>query len=175
MSVSELRYEARRLRIPISGPFESFRERYESAVPAVDFAELNALIAAEAPWTEIVAAVEAAAPWGFLRYWSSDDGPLMRLAHDPGDCVVYLMGNHVLAERMYRHDQAAMLHAPLRAMIASRAGETHFIIDQPSATFASFGAVGHDDIAAVGLELDHKLAALLAHLNAPVPPTLRGA
>ncbi|GAA1844118.1 hypothetical protein [Asanoa iriomotensis] len=172
-SVSETRYQAHRLRIPVDAPFADFRRRYETAVPAVDYDTVNGLIAGKADWSEVTAQVDAAAPWGFLRYWSSDDGPLMRLAHDPGECVVYLMGNHVLAERMYRFDQAAMMYAPLRPMIASRAGETHFIIEQPSATFGSFGAVGADDIAEVGQELDHKLAALLDHLDAPVPATLR--
>jgi hypothetical protein len=172
--ISESRYQAHRLRIPVDGPFADFRSRYETAVPAIDLDAVNALIASKASWSEVTSQVAAAAPWGFLRYWSSDDGPLMRLAHDPGECVVYLMGNHVLAERMYRHDQAVMMYAPLRPMIASRAGETHFIIEQPSATFGSFGSVGHDDIAEVGLELDHKLAALLDHLDLPVPPTLRG-
>ncbi|MEV0713224.1 hypothetical protein [Asanoa sp. NPDC050611] len=173
MAISESRYQAHRLRIPVEGPFADLRRRYETAVPAVDYATVNALIGSKADWSEVAAQVDAAAPLGFLRYWSSDDGPLMRLAHDPGECVVYLMGNHVLAERMYRHDQAVMMYAPLRPMIASRDGETHFIIEQPSATFASFGAVGHDDIAEVGLELDHKLAALLDHLDLPVPPVLR--
>ncbi|MEV4535283.1 hypothetical protein AB0J82_15770 [Asanoa sp. NPDC049518] len=173
MAISESRYQADRYRIPVEASFEDFRRRYETAVPALDYAALNELIAREADWSEVTAQVDAAAPWGFLRYWSSDDGPLMRLAHDPGQCVVYLMGNHVFAERMYRYDQAAMLYAPLRLMIASRAGETHFVIERPSATFSSFGAVGADDIAEVGIELDHKLAALLEHLDAPVPPALR--
>ncbi|GIF78415.1 hypothetical protein Asi02nite_79330 [Asanoa siamensis] len=172
--ISESRYQAHRLRIPVAEPFAAFRARYEAAVPAVDYAALNARIAASADWSEITTEVEAAAPWGFLRYWSSDDAPLMRLAHDPGDCVVYLMGNHILAERMYRYDQAAMLYAPLRAVIASRASETHFIIELPSATFGSFGAVGADDIAEVGVELNHKLAALFDHLALPVPAVLRG-
>jgi hypothetical protein len=119
-SISESRYQAHRLRIPVSAPIDDFRRRYEQAVPAVDFGAVNALVAA--------------------------DG----------------------------HDQAVMMYAPLRPMIASRDGETHFIVELPSATFSSFGAVGADDIAEVGIELDHKLAALLDHLDAPVPPTLRG-
>jgi uncharacterized protein (DUF302 family) len=80
------------------------------------------------------------------------------------------MGNHTIAERMYRHDPAVMLYAPLRTTIhQDRQGVTRFSIDQPSTRFASFDV---PDIAAVGLELDHKVAGLLQVLDVPVPPAL---
>jgi uncharacterized protein (DUF302 family) len=82
------------------------------------------------------------------------------------------MGNHTIAERMYRHDPAVMLYAPLRTLIHEDTdGATWFTIDQPSTRFRSFGDPA---ITQVGLELDHKLTALLEHLGAPVPPALRG-
>jgi hypothetical protein len=43
-------------------------------------------------------------------------------------------------------------------------------VDQPSKQFASFGI---PEIADVGIELDHKLAALLETLTVPVPAELR--
>jgi uncharacterized protein (DUF302 family) len=65
-----------------------------------------------------------------------------------------------------------MLYAPLRTAIYETAdGTTWFSIDQPSTRFSSFG---NPAITEVGVELDHKLAALLEHLGAPVPPALRG-
>jgi hypothetical protein len=50
-------------------------------------------------------------------------------------------------------------------------GTTWFSVDQPSTRFRSFDDPAITD---VGLELDHKLAALLEHLGAPVPPALAG-
>jgi hypothetical protein len=46
----------------------------------------------------------------------------MSLAGDPARCTAYLMGNHTIAEQMYRHDPSVMLYAPLRkqAQIARR-------------------------------------------------------
>jgi uncharacterized protein (DUF302 family) len=80
------------------------------------------------------------------------------------------MGNHTIAERMYRHDPGIILYAPLRTAIHEDAdGTAWFSVDQPSTRFASFGDPA---ITTVGLELDHKLAALLEHLGAPVPPAL---
>jgi hypothetical protein len=48
-------------------------------------------------------------------------------------------------------------------------GTTWFTVDQPSTRFGSFNT---PQIAEVGIELDHKLAALLQHLEAPVPAAL---
>jgi hypothetical protein len=94
----------------------------------------------------------------------------MRLAGDSPRCSSYLMGNHTIAERMYRHDPAIMLYAPLRTTIhEDAAGTTWFSVDQPSTRFASFGDAA---ITEVGLELDRKLAALLEHLGVTVPPAL---
>jgi hypothetical protein len=65
-----------------------------------------------------------------------------------------------------------MLYAPLRTAIHEDAeGTTWFSVDQPSTRFDSFGDPAITD---VGRELDRKLAALLEHLGAPVPPALAG-
>jgi hypothetical protein len=42
----------------------------------------------------------------------------METAGDEADCLWYLMGDHLMAERMYRHDPRAMLYAPLRTVIS---------------------------------------------------------
>jgi len=64
----------------------------------------------------------------------------MQAAGDHADCVAYLMGNHVIAERMFRHDPRAMLYAPLRAVIwEDPSGAAWFTVDQPSMQFASSG------------------------------------
>ena len=53
--------------------------------------------------------------------------------------------------------------------IEDAAGVTWFTVDQPSTRFSSFDT---PQIRAVGIELDRKLAALLAVLDAPVPTAL---
>ena len=163
-------HEVHRLTIPISAPFDDFRNRYEQAVPEVDMRRLEALVAAGADWDAILAAAAQNAPYDFMRYWGFDATPLMRLAGNSARCIEYLMGNHTIAERMYRHDPAIMLYAPLRsALYADDTPDTWFAIDQPSTLFRSFGDAA---ITKVGLGLDRKLAALLEHLDVPVPPAL---
>ncbi|MEU8224172.1 DUF302 domain-containing protein [Kribbella sp. NPDC048915] len=163
-------HETVRWSIPTDATFEDFRARYEAAVPALDLAEAAKARAERPSWDAILAATAKSAPHGFLRYWSTDAGDIMRLAGDDGLCVTYLMGNHTIAERMYRHDPTVMLYAPLRTTIhQDREGVTRFSIDQPSTQFSSFGIV---DIAAVGRALDYKVANLLRDLDVAVPPGL---
>jgi hypothetical protein len=59
----------------------------------------------------------------------------------------YLMGKHVIAEPMYRHDPSVALYVPLRCAIYEADGEARFAIDQPSTTLSS---LGRDNITQVG-------------------------
>jgi hypothetical protein len=168
--ISDTKYQAHRLNVPVETSFDDFRRRYEAAVPAYNAEDFNALVEANASWSDVLDLMDRSAPFGFLNYWSIDTQPMMSLAGATARCVEYMMGNHTIAERMFRHDPTVMMYAPLRSVITSdRDAFTSFSIEQPSSVFSSFG---DDDIAAVGVELDRKVAGLLAHLDAPVPPAL---
>ena len=94
----------------------------------------------------------------------------MQAAGDSSDCIAYLMGNHTIAERMFRHSPLAMLYAPLRTAIWEDAlGDAWFSVDQPRTIFSSLRV---PEIAEVGRELDQKLANLLVILCVEVPPAL---
>lgn len=85
--------------------------------------------------------IDATAPHGFLIYFRADDSPVMTAAGDDAECVSYLMGNHTIAERMFRHTPEVMLSAPLRTLIWEDAsGNAWFSVDQPSTQFASFSS-----------------------------------
>ncbi|GGT01577.1 DUF302 domain-containing protein [Streptomyces chromofuscus] len=163
-------HEVVRWSIDTGTSFDDFRARYEAAVPTLERDRMAQLRAERASWDMVLAAAVENAPHGFMRFWSTDVGETMQLAGNPGFCATYLMGNHTIAERMYRHDPAVMLYAPLRTTIhVDRQGVTRFSIDQPSSRFASFDI---PDVAAVGLELDRKVVNLLQVLNVPVPSAL---
>jgi hypothetical protein len=114
--------------------------------------------------------VGATAPYGFLIYFKNDVRPVMAAAGDDADCIAYLMGNHVIAETMFRHDPRAMLYAPLRTLIwEDPAGDAWFTVDQPS---TQFGSLGSPEVQEVGFELDRKLGLLLEALDVAVPEPL---
>jgi len=156
-----------RLVVDIDGPLDEFRARYEAAVPAYDLA---AAVTRLPTWEAIQADVDQAAPHGFLRYATIDAAPVFSIAGHKARSVVYLMGNHTIAETMYGHDPGIMLYAPLRTVLYEDLdGGVHFAIDQPSHHFGSFGDA---DIAATGRLLDEKVAALFSALGVTVPDGL---
>ncbi|GAA3648609.1 hypothetical protein GCM10022224_009180 [Nonomuraea antimicrobica] len=168
--VEDVAREAHRLTVDTGMPFAVFREKYERAVPPIDLARQERLRDSGADWPTVLRAVAENAPHDFMIFWSLDSTALPRPSGERWRGVQYLMGNHTIAQRMFHRDHGVQLYAPLRTAIYEDArGVTRFSIDQPSAQFASFG---DPEIAAVGVELDRKVAALLDHLGVPVPERL---
>ena len=170
--IETISHRVDRLTIHIDDSFEGFKNRYEQAVPRFQSDRFDSLVQRGVDWQDVLEATAQNAPQEFIVYWSGDFTSLMALAGDRGRCVEYLMGNHTIAQRMYRYNPAILLYAPLRTAIVEDAdGATWFTFDQPSTRFGSFNT---PQITEVGIELDHKLAALLEHLDVPVPAALIG-
>jgi hypothetical protein len=160
-------HPSRRLVVALPAPYDEAREQYETLVPTVDSARFYQM----ASWQATLELAEINAPHGFMRYFRSDVTALMASSPSFWKATEYLMGNHTIAERMFRHDPSVMLHAPLRTLLYADAdGDTKFAVDQPSLLFASYH---NPDIAAVGLELDALLVGLIELLGGEVPNQLR--
>jgi hypothetical protein len=169
-AVTAVKRDVVRFTIEVESTPQAFRARYERAVPPLPTAEIQALAARRGSWQEMLDLMARAAPLSFAIYNVIDADPLMGLAGDHAYCVSYLMGNHTIAERMFRYEPAILLYAPLRTAIWGDAqGPAHFSFDRPSDHFKSFG---NPAITAVGLELDGKMATLLRHLDVAVPDGL---
>ncbi|HUH71557.1 MAG TPA: DUF302 domain-containing protein [Mycobacterium sp.] len=141
--------------IDANDSFDHVRQRFESLVTAIDFAELTEVIAA-GDLSRVQRYTAEHAPHSFVNFWTLDPMPMMQLAGHRTRAITYMMGNNVIVETMFRHDPGVMLYAPLRAAIyEDNTGRVHLSIDQPSTKFASFG---DPRIAEVGAILDAKLA-----------------
>ena len=162
----------RRYTIGTQRSFDDLVGDYERLVPTWPEKESLALARRGAPWAEMERLVKDAAPLGFLLYDRTDFGPLFAGAGDPSHGIAYLMGNHVTAETMYRHDPRVMLHVPLRVLIWETAStETFFGVEQPSSQLTQLSE--GDEIEPVARFLDGKVADLLDALSLPVPRGLR--
>ena len=138
LSAGETQFSVKRLTIAVPRVRE-FQRSYEKAVPTVPFDEVVARVQRRASWSEMEQLIANSAPHGFLIYFKNDVHPVMQLAGDTAECIAYLMGNHIIAERMFRHDPRAMLYAPLHTVIwEDSTGAARFSVDQPSTQFASF-------------------------------------
>lgn len=156
-------HEMTRLNIATGIPFDDFRTAFEQAAPAFDPALFDGIARRDGTWDDVKDAVAGLAPYDLIIYAILDATPLMTLAGHRTRAVEYLLGNHVIAETMFRHDPNALLYAPLRVLIFSDdAGNAVFAIDRPSTVF---GGLNHDDITPVGFDLDTKVAGLLAALG----------
>jgi hypothetical protein len=159
-------HPGRRLVVALPRPYDAARAEYETLVPEVDSARFFQTVS----WQATLELAEINAPHGFMRYYRSDITAAMAGSPSSWQATQYLMGNHTIAERMFRHDPSVMLHAPLRTLLyADPEGDTKLAIDQPS---LSFGSYGNPKIADVGLELDALLAQLITLLGGEPPPQL---
>jgi hypothetical protein len=119
--------------------FDDIRQRFESLVPTIDFAELTDLIEA-GDLAHVQRYTAEHAPHSFVNFWTFDPTPMMKLVGHRTRAITYMVGNNVIVETMFRHEPGVMLYAPLRtAIYEDNAGHVHLSIDQPSSKFASFG------------------------------------
>ncbi|MFF7576944.1 MULTISPECIES: hypothetical protein [unclassified Streptomyces] len=159
-----------RLSIPTGIGFDEFRRRFEQAAPLFDAAATVRITERGGTWDDVRAAIAAQAPNGLLIFHTIDATPLMAAAGHRTKVVEYLLGNHVTAEKMFRHDHTALLYAPLRILISGDDSDMAvFTIDQPSTVF---GGIGIQEVAEVGVRLDRDVAGLLQEIGVEPPSEL---
>lgn len=139
--------------------FDEFLTAFEAAAPAFDPVPMQRIVESGGTWDEVRAKTAENAPNELMVYAKIDATPLLGVAGHAVKAVEYLLGNHVIAETMFRHDPKALLYAPLRVLVHSDADDNAvFSMDQPSTAFGSLGIAAVTD---VGLSLDRKVANLL--------------
>jgi len=157
----------RRLHIRLGRSYSDAIADFERVVPPIDPPRFQSL----ETWVENLRLFDTVAPLGLMRFGSIDVLAYMRASGTDRPGMEYLVGNHTVAERMYRHEPATMLYAPLRLFIfADDDGQGVLVIDQPSMVFGSLGI--NPDVAAVGRELDQKLASVLSTMGVRAPTVL---
>jgi Domain of unknown function DUF302 len=160
-------HPSRRLIVALPRPYDEAREVYETLVPEADLARFGQM----ATWQATLELAEINAPHGFMRYYRGDVTAAMAGSASFWKATEYLMGNHTIAERMFHHDPAVMLHAPLRTLLyADPDGDTKLAVDQPSLLFASYD---NTDIEKVGCRLDYLLSLLIIDMGGDLPSALR--
>ena len=139
--------------------FDEFLTAFEAAAPRYDRVPMQRIVESGGTWDEVRAKVAENAPNELMVYAKIDGVPLLGVAGHDVKAVEYLLGNHVIAETMFRHDPKALLYAPLRVLVYSDPdGNAVFSMDRPG---SAFGSLGIAEVTEVGLSLDRKVANLL--------------
>jgi hypothetical protein len=148
-----------RIDIATGVEFDEFIRAFEKAAPNFDPATVRQVVERGGSWDDVLAAAAINAPNDLMVYAKIDGLPLLGLAGHATKATEYLLGNHTIAETMFRHDPKALLYAPLRLLIHADAdGNAVFSMDQPS---AAFGSLGIAEVTKVGESLDRKMVNLL--------------
>ena len=159
MPVTTTPHVMTRVDVPTAIPYDEFRTAFERAAPRFDPTAFQRIADSGGSWADVEQAVAAMAPHQLMVYADVDATDLLALAGHRTKAVEYLLGNHVIAESMFRHDPHTLLYAPLRVLVYSDShGDAVWSMDRPSDAFASLDS---DEITTVGLGLDAKVAALL--------------
>jgi uncharacterized protein (DUF302 family) len=152
--------------------FEEFLTAFETAAPPYDLVRVQQIVESGGTWDDVLAQAAGNAPNELMVYAKIDASELLSVAGHHVKAVEYLLGNHTIAETMFRHDPRALLYAPLRVLIYSDPdGDAVFSIDQPS---SAFGSLGIADVTEVGVGLDRKVANLLRVIGVDVPDPFGG-
>jgi hypothetical protein len=152
-------HDMSRIDIETGIPFEQFITALEEAAPPVDRAALERIRSAGGDWDDVLAAAAENAPNDLMTYAKIDARSFFDLAGHHTPAIEYLIGNHVIAETMFRHDPKALLYAPLRMLVyGDENGNAVFTMDQPG---PAFGSLGIAVVSKVGLDLDRKVVNLL--------------
>ena len=159
MSFHREQHEMTRVDIATGMPFDQFVDALEKAAPPVDRAAFAKIAESGGDWDDVLAAAAKNAPNELMVYAKIDATELFSLAGHRTRAVEYLIGNHVIAETMFRHDAKALLYAPLRMLVYTDGeGDAIFTMDQPG---PAFGSLGIDEVSKVGEGLDRKVVNLL--------------
>jgi hypothetical protein len=159
------RFTAERVDVLLERSFAETVAAFERDIPHADLPAINRLIASRASATDIETRVaEMIGNLEFMILGTLEQGPSASLLGRPKQMIVYLIGNPVLANRMYEQHPATGLYAPVRVSIYEDAGgTTHVTYETPSTSLAHFN---NETIRAVATLLDEKLRTLTARLCA---------
>ncbi len=162
--MKKIRFDGQRIEATSTKTFQDTIAAFEQRVPIADFSAFDRLVAAGANTQEIQGVVNSTVgDLGFLILAKLDQGPLVSLMGKDKKMTVYLIGNPILANRMYEKNPAIGVYAPLRVLVyEGNDGKTRVTYDLPSALLGQFE---DNDVTFVAHMLDEKMSSLIMDLN----------
>jgi hypothetical protein len=132
-------------------------EAFEHELGRWNPATAETLVQRKAGWEDVEAeAARAGGARGLMIIDSLNQGAVTSLSGRAKDCRLYLVGNPVIASRVFDIDPRGAFYVPFRVCLYSDGGPggAGIYYDRPSSFLA---ALGHSGLAEIGSQLDAKI------------------
>ena len=137
--------------------YEALVAAFERELGRWEPATEDRLLAQKAPWSEVEREVaRMGGPRGLMVIYRIDQGAVTSLSGNGKRCLLYLVGNPVIANQILNIDPRGSLYVPFRVCLLDdgAAGGASLLYDRPSSFLA---ALGHPELAEIGTRLDGKI------------------
>lgn len=84
--------------------FDECVSAFDAAAPPFDAVAVQRIVETRGSWDDVCAVAADNAPYELMDYAKIDATPLFSRAGHDVKATEYLLGNHVIAETMFRHD-----------------------------------------------------------------------
>jgi uncharacterized protein (DUF302 family) len=157
---TERKYTITRCELELRVSYGRFTRAFESLLGIMDVDYAHDLVDVS-PSAVHAKLASYAGPSGFVLFQKFDHGAVLSLLTErQTNVMTYVFGNALIASQMTVHEPRVGLYVPLRLLVSGVAPERIVVTyDLPSATLGQFGS---PEVSAVALELDRKVAQLVA-------------
>lgn len=149
--------------VPMSLPYDRLVSAFEAELGHLD-AVTKALVERRAIWGEVEKEIERiGGVHGLIVIASANQGVVTSLSGKMKRCLLYLIGNPVIADKIIAIDVRASFYVPFRVAIFDRGNDGAVIsYDRPSSFLA---ALGRPELNEFGNLLDQKIEGLIGALR----------
>jgi len=127
--------------VPMSLPYDRLVNAFEAELGHLDPAVTKALVERRASWGEVEKEIERiGGVHGLMVIASANQGVMTSLSGKMKRCLLYLIGNPVIADKIIAIDVRASFYVPFRVAIFDRGNDgTVISYDRPSSFLAVLG------------------------------------
>jgi len=149
--------------VSMSLPYDRLVSAFEAELGHLDPAVTKALVERRASWGEVEKEIERiGGVHGLMVIASANQGVVTSLSGKMKRCLLYLIGNPVIADKIIAIDVRASFYVPFRVAIFDRNDGAVISYDRPSSFLA---ALGRPELNEFGNLLDQKIEGLIGALR----------
>jgi uncharacterized protein (DUF302 family) len=158
--VSAIKAPIEHVTVTMGVPYDKLISAFEAELGRLDSAAVQALVARRAPWHEVESEIERiGGVHGLMIVASANQGAITSLSGKAKRCMLYIVGNPVIADKIIAIDIRASFYVPFRVALFDLGKEGGAIAyDRPSSFLASLDQPEFKDF---GTLLDGKIDAVI--------------